>query len=101
MRNAAWTYDLRLATYAGPMVDSSGLDTHMAPSKEVVTADFFKRKVSNDTTSTVSKDMIETESLKKIMDFEKKIPRFMLYKMTSKFTMPRIEILDIVYGHIR
>ena len=56
LRNAAWTYDLRLPTYAGPMVDSSGLDTHMAPSKEVMTADFFKRKVSNDTTSTVSKE---------------------------------------------
>jgi hypothetical protein len=28
----------------------------MAPSKEVVTGDFFKRKVSNDTTSIVSKE---------------------------------------------
>ena len=48
----------------------------------------------------VTKDDIESPVLKKIWEFENKIPKLLHYKVTAPFIQPRPDILDVVYAFL-
>ena len=48
----------------------------------------------------ISKDDIESPVLKKIWEFENKIPKLLHYKVTAPFIQPRPDILDVVYAFL-
>jgi len=50
---------------------------------------------------TVHSEHFEVHHLKEINRLENKIPRPLLHKATAPLINPRIEILDIIYAHIR
>lgn len=50
---------------------------------------------------TVKAQDIDNPKLKNIFQFEKKIPAMLLYKAIAPLMNPRMDILDIVYGHVR
>lgn len=51
--------------------------------------------------NSVGKKDIKNGNLKKVLTFEKKIPTLLLHPLTSKFILPKPDILDIVYGYVK
>jgi hypothetical protein len=51
--------------------------------------------------SQVTEDDIKTLSIKKILNFERKMPNTLFHKATSVLTSPRIDTLDIIYAHVK
>ena len=51
--------------------------------------------------SSIKKMDIKNSKLRKMFMLEQKIPGILLHKMISTFMKPRIEILDILYGHLK
>ena len=47
----------------------------------------------------IAKEDIKTEALQKVWEMDSLIPRFVLRKMTAKLTIPRPDILDIIYAY--
>ena len=48
---------------------------------------------------TIKEINIKNNNLKKVFKFERKIPAKVLIKTISPIMNPRIELLDIIYGH--
>ena len=46
-------------------------------------------------------DEIQNNQLQKVFDFEMKMPNLLFHKTTSVMMNPRIDILDIIYAHVR
>ena len=50
---------------------------------------------------TIGIDEIQHPSLQKVFEFEKSMPLLLFHKSTSKLMAPRLELLDIIYPHVR
>lgn len=51
--------------------------------------------------TTVGIDEIQHPSLQRIFDFEMKMPKLLFHSVTRELMNPRLEILDIIYPHVR
>lgn len=52
-------------------------------------------------TTTIGIDEIQHPVLQRIFDFEKKMPRLLFHSLTKELMNPRLEVLDIIYPHVK
>ncbi len=52
-------------------------------------------------TTSIGIDEIKHPSLQRIYEFEKKMPRLLFHKVTKELMAPRMDILDIIYPHVK
>jgi hypothetical protein len=51
--------------------------------------------------TTIAADDLTIKELRNIFYIEQKIPRLLIHKIITPFLTPRIEILDVIYGHAK
>lgn len=51
--------------------------------------------------TTVGIDEIQHSVLQRIFDFERKMPRLLFHSITKEFMNPRLDVLDIIYPHVK
>lgn len=51
--------------------------------------------------TTIGIDEIQHPSLQRIYEFEKKMPRLLFHKLTKELMAPRIDILEVIYPHVK
>lgn len=51
--------------------------------------------------TTVGIEEINHPALQRIYEFEKKLPRLLFHKVTKELMAPRLELLDIIYPHVK
>jgi hypothetical protein len=51
--------------------------------------------------TTIGIEEIKHPSLQRIYDFEKKMPRLLFHSLTKELMAPRLELLDVIYPHVK
>jgi hypothetical protein len=51
--------------------------------------------------TTVGIDEIQHPVLQRIFEFEKKMPRLLFHSITKEVMNPRLDVLDIIYPHVK
>jgi hypothetical protein len=51
--------------------------------------------------TTIGIDEIQHPALQRIYEFEKKLPRLFFHKVTKELMAPRLELLDVIYPHVK
>ncbi|MCF8058460.1 MAG: hypothetical protein K9K67_04135 [Bacteriovoracaceae bacterium] len=51
--------------------------------------------------TTVGIEEIKHTALQRIYDFEKKMPRLLFHSLTRELMAPRLELLDVIYPHVK
>jgi hypothetical protein len=49
----------------------------------------------------IAVDEIQNHHLQRVFSFEMKLPQFLFHKTTSVMINPRIDLLDVIYAHVR